>query len=65
MSLLDTAPASATVRTRARSWVLLLPRDAFEQLATAHPQVRDQLTALATERRAKNRAADEGRLEPV
>jgi CRP-like cAMP-binding protein len=73
MSLLDGSPAMATVRTRTRSWVLLLPRDDYNELSSRHPQIRHYLTALADERREKNRAAighgggavSEGRLEPV
>ena len=46
----------ATVRTRGRAWVLLLPKDDFLAVAERHPELREQLAALATDRRQRNRA---------
>ncbi len=72
MSLLDEAPAVATVRTQARSWVLLLGRDDFVPVLEQHPEIRDHLQTLAAERREQNRArltaerpAQDEHLEPV
>jgi len=67
MSLLDGSAAMATVRSRTRSWVLLLPRSDYADAVERHPQFRDYLAQLAEERRKKNQAAaeGEGRLEPV
>lgn len=62
MSLLDDAPAMATVRSLMRSWVLLLPRNDVRELVAAHPSLRAHLANVANERRARNRAAtDPGR----
>ncbi len=58
MSLLDEAPAIATVRTRTRSWVLLLLRADFTELLARHPQLRAHLSEVADARR-------EERVEPV
>ncbi len=75
MSLLDGSVAMATVRAKPRSWVLLLPRAGFEDLASRYPQIRGQLRALAETRRARNErelaspgppsAPREGRVEPI
>jgi CRP-like cAMP-binding protein len=73
MSLLEAGGAMATVRTRGRAWVLLLPKDDFHAVAERHPELREQLAALATDRRQRNRATlasgrgrgSEERLEPV
>ena len=71
MSLLDQSAAMATVRAKTRSWVLLLPRHGFEDLAARYPQIRGQLRALAETRRARNErelpngSHREGRVEPV
>jgi CRP-like cAMP-binding protein len=73
MSLLDGSPAMATVRTRTRAWVLLLPRADYEEIAARHPQIREHLAAVAAERRERNQAAAtvegqgyrEERLDPV
>jgi CRP-like cAMP-binding protein len=72
MSLLDQSAAVATVRTRTRSWVLLLPRADFAILVERHPQIRAQLEQLAEARRERNRVAQESaeeyreeRVEPV
>ncbi len=54
MSLLEGRPVMATVRALNRSWVLRLPREEFERLARAHPQVRDKLEAIASQRRQAN-----------
>ncbi|HTM23362.1 MAG TPA: cyclic nucleotide-binding domain-containing protein [Kofleriaceae bacterium] len=64
MSLLEDRPAMATVRTATRSWVLRLPREEFERLARAHPQVRNRLIDIATQRREANRARIAS-IEPV
>jgi cAMP-dependent protein kinase regulator len=74
MSLLDGSVAMATVRAKTRSWVLLLPRHGFEDLAARYPQIRGQLRALADTRRARNEREShtptpgghrEGRVEPI
>jgi CRP-like cAMP-binding protein len=73
MSLLDEGHAMASVKTRGRAWVLLLPRDDFYAVAERHPELRDQLAALAADRRERNRLAlspgrgriSEERVEPV
>lgn len=73
MSLLDGAPAIATVKTRGRAWLLLLGRDDFAATVATHPEVKAHLAALAELRREKNRSATrdtraplrEEHLEPV
>lgn len=60
MSLLGERPAMASIRTQGRSWVLLLAREDFAALADAHPEVADQLRAIAEERRERN-----ARVSPV
>jgi CRP-like cAMP-binding protein len=73
MSLLDGSPAMASVRTRTRAWLLLLPRADYEEIVARHPQIREHLAAVAAERRERNQAAAtaegqsyrEERLEPV
>jgi CRP-like cAMP-binding protein len=72
MSLLDGSSASATVRTRTRSWVLLLPGSDYEDTVARHPQIKEHLAKVAAERRERNQAAREisagyreERLEPV
>ncbi len=51
MSLLEGKPAIANVKTRARSWVLLLRTHDYEDVAKQHPGLRDYLAQLAAERR--------------
>lgn len=73
MSLLDAGQAMASVKTRGRAWVLLLPRDDFYAVVERHPELGDQLAALAADRRERNRLAlapgrgrvSEERVEPV
>jgi CRP-like cAMP-binding protein len=73
MSLLDGSPAMATVRARHRAWVLLLPSDVFSEVTEAHPEMRQQLEVLASDRHRQNQAViDHGaplvvaeRLQPV
>jgi len=73
MSLLEDGQAMATVRTRGRAWVLLLPKDDFLAVVERHPELREQLAVLAGDRRQRNRATlasgrgriSEERLEPV
>jgi CRP-like cAMP-binding protein len=69
MSLLGDTGAVATVRTRARAWVLLLPRADFKLIAEQHPHLRAQLEELAAARREHNLAASqearETRVDPV
>jgi CRP-like cAMP-binding protein len=64
MSLLEGGPAMATVKAKTRSWVLLLPVAAFEQLSARHPEMRERLRALAETRKARNAQAEQ-RVEPV
>ena len=54
MSLLDGADAMANIRTRGRSWVLLLPREKFGELVERFPHVGAQLASLVEERRVAN-----------
>ncbi len=64
MSLLDGGPAIASVKTRARSWVLLLRTNDYQEVAKQHPGLRDYLTQLAADRKEQNKAALT-RYEPV
>jgi CRP-like cAMP-binding protein len=50
MSLLSSAPATADVLTDERCFLLTLPRPAFAELISTHPQVLEHLGALATAR---------------
>ncbi len=71
MSLLEGAGAMATVRTRSRCWVLLLPRAEYDALVAEHPEIKDHLATVAAERRARNETAARAqqlqvdRVEPV
>src|SRR5262249_44961531 len=71
MSLLDEAPAMATVRTRSRSWGLVLPRAEFVGAGARHRQVREQREERAGRRREENRVRaeemdpGERRVEPI
>jgi CRP-like cAMP-binding protein len=65
MSLLEDTPAMATVRAVARSWVLILPRADFDELATKHPAIRAQLETLAAERKSRNQATLAAQPQPA
>ena len=50
MSCLAKSPAAATVKVRRGGTLLRLPRAAFDELVVTHPQILEQLAALAEER---------------
>lgn len=54
MSVLNNAPAAATVQTTAPSIVLRLSRDAFEDLLLTYPEVLDLVSEMSTSRAAQN-----------
>jgi CRP-like cAMP-binding protein len=51
MSLLDTAPAVASVVAARKSWLLKLPRDDFNRVVGSHPRLGQRLAAIADTRR--------------
>lgn len=51
MSLLDAAPAVASVVAARKSWLLLLPRDEFDRVLKAHPRLDERLASIADARR--------------
>jgi len=51
MSLLDKAPAGATVRASRRTSLLRLPRRDFDELIMSHPQILALVSALTDDRR--------------
>ena len=55
MSLIHGARAMANIGALARAWLLRLPREDFDELAAAHPEMRDRLARIAADRQAKNR----------
>jgi CRP-like cAMP-binding protein/tetratricopeptide (TPR) repeat protein len=65
MSLLDDTGAMANIRTQGRSWVLLLPREEFRELSEEHPEMREQLQAVADQRRVENQAVLEAGQVPA
>jgi CRP-like cAMP-binding protein len=54
MSLLQKSPAVATIRTVSKAWVLVLPREDFNEVLSTHPQLLEQLSEVADERRRRN-----------
>lgn len=54
MSLLTRDPASATIETRSKCWVLQLPRDRAQELLLAHPQMLGYVSQLAEQRSQYN-----------
>jgi CRP-like cAMP-binding protein len=72
VSLLTNAPAIASVRTTAKSWMLCLPSAVFREVIMTHPQVLMFVGELADDRRRRMDAAlrgdsayDEGRIPLV
>jgi CRP-like cAMP-binding protein len=55
MSLIRGEPAMASIGTHTRSWILRLPREDFDEVVAAHPEVLDQLADIAAVRNARNR----------
>ena len=53
MSLLDIAPAVASVVAARKSWVLLLPRDDFDRVVRSHPLLNRVLCQIAAARRER------------
>ncbi len=53
MSLLQRAPASATVTSTRRTSLLRLPREDFDQIIMSHPQVLALVSELSDERKRK------------
>lgn len=51
MSLLDRAPAVATVETETKCFVLALPRADFAELVVTHPQLLEYVASLADDRK--------------
>jgi CRP-like cAMP-binding protein len=54
MSLLQDAPAIASIVARRKSWVLLLPRSDFERSLALHPALHEGLRQIANDRRGNN-----------
>lgn len=55
MSLIRGEPAMASVGTHTRAWILRLPRQDFDDMVAAHPEVLQRLADIAAIRRARNR----------
>lgn len=58
MSLLGRRPAVASVDTETKTWVLELPREAFQEIMLTYPQLLEYVSELADRRRAENLGAD-------
>jgi CRP-like cAMP-binding protein len=58
MSLLERAPASATIETSAKSWVLELPRARFQEIMVTYPQILEYVSAIAEQRKQANLHVD-------
>lgn len=62
-SLLTNQPVSATVRTLRKSIVLKLPKRAFLEVASTHPQLLAHISELSQERDKTNEAILNGKLQ--
>jgi CRP-like cAMP-binding protein len=62
-SLLTNQPVSATIRTLRKSIVLKLPRRAFAEIVSTHPQLLAHITELSQERDKTNQAIMSGKLQ--
>ena len=56
-SLLEGSPAAAAVVASGTCWVLCLPREDFDDLADAHPELVESLQQVASSRARENRWA--------
>ncbi|WP_428264074.1 cyclic nucleotide-binding domain-containing protein [Haliangium sp.] len=54
MSLIHDEPVMASVGTHTRAWILRLPRQDFEAMVAAHPEVLERLADIASVRDAQN-----------
>ncbi len=54
MSLLQKNPAVASIRTVSKAWLLVLPREDFNEVLSTHPQLLEQLSEVADQRRRRN-----------
>ncbi|MBN1962213.1 MAG: cyclic nucleotide-binding domain-containing protein [Deltaproteobacteria bacterium] len=57
IALLHDQPTTATVTARGNVGALFLPRDEFQQVVSANPEVREYLSSLSNDRLAASRAA--------
>jgi cAMP-dependent protein kinase regulator len=62
-SLLTNQPVSASIRTLRKCIVLKLPRRAFVEVASTHPQLLAHITELSSERDKTNQAILNGKLQ--
>lgn len=58
MSLLTREPASATIATRTKCWALELPRDRFQEVVLAYPQMLEYVSDVADRRKQENLRVD-------
>jgi len=63
ISLLTKAPATATVAGARRSTVLRLPREAFDELISTHPQILALVSELSDERLRIQQAIESGAVQ--
>jgi cAMP-dependent protein kinase regulator len=63
MSLLSNAPVSATVTAEKRSIILRLPRKAFAEVLSTHPQLLEHISELSDERTKLTEAIVAGTVE--
>ena len=54
MSLLEDAPAMASIKSEGKVWLLSLARREFDRMVFEHPQVYEELAEIAAERRGRN-----------
>src|SRR5262249_4918385 len=58
MSLLEGVPAMASIDTLAKCWALELPRQQFQEIAVAYPQMLEYVSKRAEGRRAVNQSGE-------
>ena len=63
MSLLSNEPVNATVVAETRAIILRLPRKAFAEVLSTHPQLLEQISELSDERQKMTDAALAGKIE--
>ena len=63
MSLLSNEPVNATVVAETRAIILRLPRKAFAEVLSTHPQLLEQISELSDERQKMTSAALAGKIQ--
>jgi CRP-like cAMP-binding protein len=58
MSLLERTPASASIETASKCWVLELPRERFQEIMVTYPQILEYVSSIAEQRKQSNLHVD-------